>query len=133
MSGWPDKPGVPLNPERYGWHWLQWTPNVGAPCYWTGEKWLDEEWGTRAATCRYLGPCPTPADVAALAQERDAAVRRGMLHACDIACDVMQRAAKCAREPDLIPNIRREFLAQARGVEDAIDAIRRASEGGTHA
>lgn len=64
-----------------------------------------------------------------LAQERDAAFQRGMLHACDIACDVMQRAAKCAREPDLIPNIRREFLAQARGIEDAIDAIRLAAKG----
>lgn len=66
----------------------------------------------------------------ALAQERDAAFQRGMLHACDIACDVMQRAAKCAREPDLIPNIRREFFAQARGIEDAIDAIRRAAGDG---
>ena len=75
----------------------------------------------------------TAATLRALAQERDAAFQRGMLHACDIACDVMQRAAKCAREPDSIPNIRREFLAQARGIEDAIDAIRRASEGGTHA
>ena len=73
------------------------------------------------------------ATLRALAQERDAAFRRGMLHACDIACDVMQRATKCAREPDLIPNIRREFLAQARGIEDAVDAIRRASEGGKNA
>jgi len=22
-NGWPGEPGVPLNPERDGWHWVQ--------------------------------------------------------------------------------------------------------------
>jgi len=69
-NGWPDskQPGIPLNPERGMWHWIQWTPNVGAPCYWNTYKWADEEWGMRAAECKYLGPCLSPSEVSVISK-----------------------------------------------------------------
>ncbi len=86
LDNWPDpdRSGVPANPERDGWHWLSWNgdpPDVGSwppngpekrgPCWlWDGE-WMGPKWvGPRA---RYLGPCLTPAEVAAaIAEEREA-------------------------------------------------------------
>ncbi len=64
----------------------------------------------------------------ALARIEAAADARGMLKALVIAQAVHDRAASCAREPALIANIRREYLAQARGAEDVIDAIRAAAK-----
>lgn len=69
MTTWPDpaRPGVPLNPERDGWHWLQshfdddpecrfWLP--AAP-WWNmgGSSWAGPDWV--ASKFRYLGPCLT--------------------------------------------------------------------------
>lgn len=75
---WPDmtKPGVPLNPERDGWHWLETAEGHLLPYNWcpAGEcergrwpaRWLfDIEAEIDPRTCRYLGPCLTPAEVAA--------------------------------------------------------------------
>jgi hypothetical protein len=81
-NGWPDpqRPGVPLNPERDGYHWLS-VDASGEPCpfEWraTKQQWCDgsnsNEW-----TCPhhmlpiweiYLGPCLTPAEVAARVAE----------------------------------------------------------------
>jgi hypothetical protein len=85
-NGWPDpqRPGVPLNPERGGWHWLRdderrvteqvfiarWNFDAWAQrWYWeTGSlvraEYAGKEW-------HYIGPCLTPAEVAALvAQSR---------------------------------------------------------------
>ncbi len=81
--GWPDpaRPGVPMNPERDGWHWVQW-PNGGRPqCEWWrdndmggGKGWAEWRNGYIAAQYRYLGPCLTPAEVAA----REAAAAEAM-------------------------------------------------------
>lgn len=61
--------------------------------------------------------------------QRVAAARAdGMREAARIAVKVRQSANDCAREPDLIPNIRREYLAQARGAEDVEAAILAAIE-----
>lgn len=30
-NGWPGKPGVPLNPERAGWHWLKGAASLSKP------------------------------------------------------------------------------------------------------
>lgn len=75
--GWPDasKPGVPLHPERNGWHWLQFE-GAPKPFPWC---WLPATetdpvaaWGNgdgrelttagAAKRWRYLGPCLTLAE-----------------------------------------------------------------------
>ena len=69
INGWPGKPGVPLNPEKDGWHWVE--------NKYSGDRraalWLtDLHWGLRvlvhemAEACIYLGPCLTPDEAAAL-------------------------------------------------------------------
>jgi hypothetical protein len=74
-NGWPEKPGVPENPERVGWHWVRvdgasdpevfrWAANKGA------------SWN--AARVEYLGVCLTPAEAAA----REAAAAEAMRAKC---------------------------------------------------
>ena len=63
----------------------------------------------------------------ALARALADAEKRGMERAAKVAVAVRQRANDCAREPGLIDNIRREYLAQARGAEDVEEAIRNAA------
>ena len=70
-NGWSGKPGVPLNPERDGAHWIsllggkdnaqviEWFAD--AMC-WDETDWTTEDFGLHA---RYLGPCLTPAEVEA--------------------------------------------------------------------
>jgi hypothetical protein len=81
---WPDpeRPGVPENPDREGWHWLQ-NRKAGRapyPVLWKAEKgwvWSAIPYFPTADTAfryRYLGPCHTPAERAALAAELDQAV-----------------------------------------------------------
>jgi hypothetical protein len=66
-NGWPGKPGVPLNPERDGWHWVSGIPHWWrvfdddeAPLwqahhlYFTAEEWSHKKYG---------GPVLTPAEV----------------------------------------------------------------------
>jgi hypothetical protein len=76
-NGWPGEPGVPMNPEQSGWHWVG-----GIPCWWQvwgndTPQWQasyryynPEEWANR----KYGGPCLTPAEVDARVKEarRDA-------------------------------------------------------------
>jgi hypothetical protein len=90
-NGWPDasRPGVPLNPERDGWHWLdrdacsrEWS--AADQCWYdfSGDPVRPDEY----ASIGYLGPCHTPAEVAAmLAEARAAGVREGMERAVGIA------------------------------------------------
>ena len=81
-NGWPGKPGVPMNPERDGWHWIfllggkdnaqviEWLgPEIG----WDETDWTTEDFGLHA---RYLGPCLTPAEV-------DARVKEAQLNALE--------------------------------------------------
>lgn len=79
-NGWPfiDRPGVPLNPERDGWHWLAWDPAWPEPAYWDGEWSRSDTSNLSVRTARYLGPMHTPAEVAALV----AAGQEGMREAC---------------------------------------------------
>jgi hypothetical protein len=80
-NGWPDpsKPGVPLHPERDGWHWLARNADDAWPFYWvsgTESGWCAED-GCNVDCAdtepefmahywpRYLGPCLTPAEHAA--------------------------------------------------------------------
>jgi hypothetical protein len=71
---WPDpeRPGVPLNPEQDGWHWLGDASGVAVPIAWTPASsgaYVAGGWevhpGTLAKTARYLGPVLSPAEVAA--------------------------------------------------------------------
>jgi hypothetical protein len=71
MSNWPDpdKPGVPLNPEVDGFHWLGNAAFVWASRFgnWAlnGAGFPPEFFATTA----YLGPCLTPAEADALHAE----------------------------------------------------------------
>lgn len=80
MNSWPnpDKPGVPLHPERHGWHWLAWDPTWPEPAYWDGEWSQSESSNLNAKTARYMGPLYTPAEVAA----REAAAAEEMRAIC---------------------------------------------------
>jgi hypothetical protein len=84
-GGWPDasKPGVPMNPERDGWHWVM--TREGVPfrpraCFWDASR---PGWAVpgsamfredAAPEWRYLGPCLLPSEVAA---QVEAARREG--------------------------------------------------------
>jgi hypothetical protein len=79
-NGWPGKPGVPLNPERDGWHWCERDGGL-EPRFWSSGQQL---WaGSRnswispkmlLALFGYAGPCLTPAEVDARVKQarRDA-------------------------------------------------------------
>lgn len=84
-SGWPDpsRPGVPLNPERIGAHWLRrksggleawaWDPDAdGCGTEYSGawqEADGDGQPDDMARWAIYEGPCLTPAEVAALVEQ----------------------------------------------------------------
>ena len=44
-NGWPGKPGVPLNPEREGWHWVQEPSEDVECCLWRPKPWRGENCG----------------------------------------------------------------------------------------
>lgn len=130
MNGWSfaDRLGVPMNPERDGWHWVQ--NGAGEPsCQrWSHGRWTvhgDVGWTpAQVATLmhlRYLGPCHTPAEVAALV----AAGQEGMREACAAIVDAHAAAAKrCSEEADVIHRIRAEYLAKAFALKTAAADIR---------
>ncbi|MFT8439876.1 hypothetical protein [Acetobacter fabarum] len=82
----PERPGVPLFPERDGWHWLSYGQNQEpVPFEWSSEEFSDAPtewaWGTddgpedayeMARRFCYHGPCLTPTQIAELlAGERE--------------------------------------------------------------
>jgi hypothetical protein len=84
-NNWPDpaRPGVPMNPERDGWHWVADKDGIGKPWveYWNGR----DSWAPVSATpnfiCwhwRYIAPVITPAE----ADARVAQARRDALEDC---------------------------------------------------
>jgi hypothetical protein len=123
MSGWPDKtrPGVPLNPERCEWHWIDngrqfpavWLPTANV---WNGDG---SNVSARTAAKRgwiYIGPCLTPAELAA---REAAAFKRG--------AEAMQEQCAVAAEShpnNLSPNGRTFSHGYANGALDAARAIR---------
>ena len=74
-NGWPGEPGVPLNPERDGWHWCERDGGL-EPRFWSSGQQL---WaGSRnswispkmlLALFGYAGPCLTPTEVDARVKE----------------------------------------------------------------
>jgi hypothetical protein len=85
-NNWPDpaRPGVPLNPERDGWHWIsllggkdkaqviEWFADA---MRWDETDWTTDDFGLHT---RYLGPILTPAEV-------DARVKKAVDLGIDIA------------------------------------------------
>ncbi len=120
--------GRPESPERDGWHWLH-HPEDLRPMVtpWNAELqgWpsgaLHSPQGVVDLGFRYLGPCLTPAEVAAaLAQ----AERRGMDRALDAAKKAWREFdSRGYSDPDYAQG-------RADGREDAIDTIRAAMGGG---
>ena len=85
--------GVPENPERDGWHFLHHPEDLRpVPCAWDAAHaaWcsggMHSPQGVLDLGFRYLGPCLTPAEVAA----REAASAEAMREAC---ADVAQQVA----------------------------------------
>jgi len=65
-GGWHGEPGVPLNPEKDGWHWLQ-AKYYDMAFFWDAaqQTWPKiQPYGGR--TFHYLGPCLTPDEATAL-------------------------------------------------------------------
>jgi hypothetical protein len=111
-NGWPDpqRPGVPMNPERDGYHWLgavdrgEPTGHTAVMLWFAGTGFyaieavpvshrnITEHW-------RYLGPCLTPAEVAArVAEARRDALREA---AEEVDCGCPERAAVLSRLRDV--------------------------------
>ena len=114
---WPtDRPGVPLNPERDGWHWLRTPDDQTAPYEWrtAGEcergrwpsHWVSgvDEW--KGTDCAYLGPCPTPDDL-------DAAVQAERVRAAKMLDDAASRHRTSAVKPSSIVESQAHELAAA--------------------
>jgi hypothetical protein len=108
-GGWPDpqRPGYPMNPERdVTDHWLDINGDL-IPARWETGKWA---WGPLVfapevaasdPTFRYLGPCHTPAEVAALIEAAFAAGAKAMREAAaqDADCECgIRRDAVLARQ-----------------------------------
>jgi len=88
MSGWPDpdKPGVPLNPERDGWHWIVgWSDKLFVAEWDSDQKdyvWFDggdDPSGMVENGWTYAGPVPTPAEADTLRAE-NARLREALLY-----------------------------------------------------
>ena len=83
-NGWPGKPGVPLHPEKDGWHWLE-TEHGLAPWRWkenpesimwesgweAGDGVISPAYFAALGPCAYLGPCLTPDEATALQARAD--------------------------------------------------------------
>ena len=75
-NGWPDKPGVPVNPGLPGAHWLKgYTEDAwmydGDGGWWGPGYSHNLDAGTVAARYSYLGPCLTPDEATALQKRAD--------------------------------------------------------------
>jgi hypothetical protein len=131
MSGWPDpdKPGVPLNPEKDGWHWLADPASTQfyfwhRPVKWIGEieSWLFGgcvTWREMNETgWRYLGPCLKPAEADALRAEnarlREALTWYGQDYDYEKRCSQWDGGAKAraALDPDGQKERRAKALAE---------------------
>jgi hypothetical protein len=116
-GGWPDAamPGYPLHPERNGEHMMEWTDEHGRvwrevwkwrtdskPPLWLRPNFTGGPYGYEPkhltapiyASIRYLGPCHTPAEVAALVE----AARREEREACEAAVSPRAKLARNMQE-----------------------------------
>jgi hypothetical protein len=125
--GWPDpsRPGVPLHPERDGWHWLVPSINHALPpgsYRWHAPPRSDVigQWdaGYPQDVVRrgydYLGPCLTPAEHAAALAAQATAMRE------QIAGWISEVRDYCIRQRD---------AAQDKAAEELFDALARDRKG----
>lgn len=125
--------GRPQNPERDGWHWVAWAGNAPDPTFWTphgperrGPCWhWDDDWmgpGWVCSNATYLGPCLTPAEVAAQVAAAVIAEREACAALCQEDCyenmrqrpapsggDALQAAIKTQVEDVLLHTLHPEF------------------------
>lgn len=102
-ASWPDpqRPGVPLNPERDGWHWIDVAGDVIVARWWAEDSswtWGVHRWTAQIASKAawfYHGPAMTPADLAA----HSAAAAREMREKAAAMCRVNKRAAELFADP----------------------------------
>jgi len=92
-NGWPGKPGVPMNPERDGWHWVnstprEWVVDDDAGWWRCGMAGSDYRPPARIAHRMYQGPCLTPTEVDASI----AKASKDALEKCILICDAVARA-----------------------------------------
>lgn len=79
---WPGKPGVPINADRDGWHWVRSSEGI-VPALWARPFWRHcrDFWDQRSPEWmedrgwRYLGPVLTPDETAALQKRCEEAER----------------------------------------------------------
>lgn len=136
-NGWPGEPGVPLNPERDGYHWCERDGGL-EPRFWSSGQQL---WaGSRnswispkmlLALFGYAGPCLTPAEVEA----RIVIARKDALEKCILICDAVARAnrveypEKWKDRPEGIPHEwQRSWETCAETAEDIAAEIRALGE-----
>ena len=70
-NDWPGEPGLPLNPQKPGIHWLLNPDNDPIVTFWACDAWELREGATTARKVaqdgwRYLGPCLPPETANAL-------------------------------------------------------------------
>ncbi len=87
--------GLPENPERDGWHWVKDFDENTAPWRWCAPDefdpygcWIkdaseDVPISRAGRDCDYLGPCLTPAEVAALVEQERREEREAAAAICD--------------------------------------------------
>jgi hypothetical protein len=153
-NGWPGKPGVPLNPAEPGFHWVESCDGTATVVFWRGHggdthyengdlkelnhwsvhpMWQAKEW-------TYIGPCLTPAEVDAQANDalkwRDAindaltewhdpprdgetpkAALRRLVHT-----EILAALDPAVSRPaaDLVANARRDALEEAARLVEAV-------------
>jgi hypothetical protein len=117
-NGWPGEPGVPLNPEKSGWHWVKGAYSLSEPrlyfwdVFWGLGQWADERLHDpmMLAEMKYIRPAfyynLTPAEVDA----RIATARKDALEKCISICNAVAHAnrveypAKWKDRPEGIPH-----------------------------
>ena len=104
-NGWPDRPGVPRDPEKDGWHWLRSSNGeLIAAKYFAANENGWPEWPTWrggqspeiARTARfhaYIGPCLTPDEATAL-QKKGCARDQNTTQFCAEAAALQARVAE---------------------------------------
>ena len=118
-NGWSGKPGVPLNPEKDGWHWLRTPDGELVPYNWRPEGecergswafgWVyDREYDWPPVECTYLGPVLSHDQATALQArckeaERERAHQHGRAdrNAAEYAREQAKREALQARVAEL--------------------------------